>query len=101
MPFTETLADFYADSDFATTASYTPAGGGAAASVLGIFDKDYADPFGAVEGTQIAFRTWLAQFAARPTHGATLAINATTYRVRAVEDVPPNGAEVRLMLQET
>jgi hypothetical protein len=101
MPFTESAADFYAAADFATTATYTAAGGGASVSVLGIFDKDYVEPFGAVEGTQIVYRTWAEQYPARPTQGATLVIDTFTYRVHRVENIPPNGAELRLVLHET
>jgi hypothetical protein len=99
MPLTESMAEFYDQADFATSAQFTPAGGGSAVSVLGIFDADYVEPFSAVEGKQIAFRVFVSQFASRPTKGSALIINATTYRVKNVQDVPPNGAELRLMLE--
>jgi len=99
MPLEFDIADFYRESDFAVTAGYSPAGGGTAVSVLGIFDTDYVEPFSAVESKQVAFRTWLGQFAQRPTKGATLTINSTTWRVKNVQDVPPNAQEVRLILE--
>lgn len=99
MPLTENPADFYDSADFATPASYTPAGGGAAVMVQGIFDTDYVEPFSDVEGRQTAYRAPQGQFATRPSKGATLVIGATTYRIKNTQDVPPNGFEWRLMLE--
>jgi hypothetical protein len=101
MPFTESLADFYDDTDFSTAGSYTPAGGGSAVAVKGIFDTEYVEPFSEITGSQIAYRTWASQYASRPTKNATLAIAGTTYRIKNVQDIPPNGAEIRLMLEKT
>ena len=101
MPFTESLADFYDDSDFSTAGTYTPAGGGTAVAVKGIFDTDYVEPFSEITGSQIAYRTWASQYGTRPGKGATLTINAVIYRIKNIQDIPPNGAEIRLMLEKT
>ena len=101
MPFIESLADFYDENDFATLGIYSPVGGGGVITVKGVFDSDYVEPFGQIEGKHRAYRTWAAQYPARPSQSSTLTINAVVYRVKNIQEIPPNGAEYRLFLEKT
>ena len=95
MPFTEDLAAFFDPAEFASAATYTPAGG-SAATVNGIFDNGFADPLG-IEGGAPRF-TCVAADVAGVAHGDALAVDGTTYRVVGVE--PDGTGLVALKLQE-
>jgi len=81
-------AIFFSTDDFATSATYTPSGG-SAATVNGVFDKEYSlADLGGVVGVgsndpRFICRTVDVSSAA---NGDSIVVNAVTYTVRNVED---------------
>jgi hypothetical protein len=99
MPFTENLAVFFNVADFATRAAYLPANAdddAEPASVDGIFDNAFELVQGAVEDSQPTF-TCRAGDIADVSHGATLTIGTTTYKVVGVH--PDGTGVVQLRLE--
>jgi hypothetical protein len=90
MAFEEPMAAFFGVDDFAVTAML------AGVYVTGIFDANYYEPLGEVEGRQPVFMlpTSEAKYAA---HGQYLAIGNTRYRVRGVH---PDGTGVTTLILE-
>lgn len=85
--FAEALDGFF--QDFGTAGTL----GGVA--VLGIFDAAYVDPLG-VESSGPIY-TLPSADAASAFHGTTLAIGATTYKVRGIE---PDGTGITVLRLE-
>ena len=80
-------AIFFSTDDFATSATYTPSGG-SAATVNGVFDKEYSLADLGVVGVgsndpRFICRTVDVSSAA---NGDSIVVNAVTYTVRNVED---------------
>lgn len=90
MAFTEDLAPFFSTADFAVSGTL------AGLSVTGIFDAQYFDGLGEVEGRQPTFVLPTAS-ASSAAHGQTLVIGAKTYKVRGVE---PDGTGITLLRLE-
>lgn len=78
MPFTEDLSVFYATDDLGTAASWN------SATVNGIFDNDYEDPLGAIQGRHAIFRTGEAMMPGLAV-GQTITINAIAYKAREIQ----------------
>jgi hypothetical protein len=88
--FTEPLAAFFDTDGFAVSATL------AGVSVTGIFDNEYYEPMGEVQGASPVFTLPTAS-ASTAAHGQSLVIGATTYKVRGVE---PDGTGVTLLRLE-
>jgi hypothetical protein len=90
MPFAEDLATFFQAGDFAHAATWSAA---PAEPVLGIFDKEYSEPFGQVVSSRPVF---LTRAAALPgiAEGQTLTIDAVAYTIREFQ---PDGTGLLLV----
>ena len=85
---TETLGDFL--TDFAVTATRN-----GTSSVVGVFDKTYAEAFGMIGGNDPVFRCLTSVGMAR---GNTLLIDGVTYTVTHIE---PDGTGIDLCRLES
>jgi hypothetical protein len=88
--FAEPLGAFFDTVGFAVSATL------AGVSVQGIFDNEYYEPMGEVQGASPVFTLPTAS-ASTAAHGQSLVIGATTYKVRGVE---PDGTGVTLLRLE-
>lgn len=95
MAFTEDLSVFFDTDDFAVTA--TKEGGGTASVIE---DSEFLLAHGMVSTTDPAALAKASDFSASDV-GNTLTIGATTWRIRNVEKVPPDGALVVVQLEGT
>jgi hypothetical protein len=94
MPFDEDLGEFLDTDEFATAATYTPAGG-SAKTVNGIFDARYFEALG-IDGTQPAF-TCVASDVPDAARGDALVIDSVDYKVSGVE---PDGTGLTVLRLE-
>jgi len=93
MPFTEDLTAFFSTDDFGTSAVYS----GTGSTINGIFDAAYAEALdGMVQGSQPAFVTRTADVPSA-THGQTITISGTAYKIVGVE---PDGTGLTLLRLE-
>jgi hypothetical protein len=90
MAFVEPIAAYFMTDGFAVTATL------AGVTVTGIFDAQYYEPLGEVQGRQPMFMLPTAS-ASSAAHGQSLVIGATTYTVRGVE---PDGTGVTVLILE-
>lgn len=100
----ETAADrlvFLAAADFGTTALYTPAAGGGAVSIDGIFDNDYLtlqmEGEADVATRQPRFHCRSADLVNGGGFGDTLVIAGITYKLRIAE---PDGTGMTMLMLE-
>lgn len=92
------ITDFFETTDFAESASYTPAGG-SASTIYVIFDNEFA-----LSTVGVGYENLAPQVLAKTsdvsgaTNGATIVINSVTYYVIGVE---PDGTGIsRLILSK-
>lgn len=94
MPFAEDLALFTDPADFGVAASYTAAGE-AAATVNGIFDREWSNELG-MEGSGPLFRCAAADVP-NVAHGDELVVGGVSYVVKGVN--PDGTGMVDLILE--
>lgn len=92
MPFTEDLSVFLRTEDFGTAAVYS----GSGETINGILDTEYEEPMGRVQAYKPVF-TCRTSDVASASHGQTLTIGATVYKIRGVE---PDGTGITLLKLE-
>ena len=93
------LSNFFDTDDFAVEATYTVQGG-SAATIKGVFDKDFieVDAGGEVELASTDPRFFCkTSDVSSASNGDTIVIDSVTYKTRVVE---PNGTGVTVMVLE-
>lgn len=92
MPFTEDMSAYLRTGDFGTAAVYS----GSGATINGILDAEYLEPMGRVQASQPVFTCSTADVASA-THGQTLTVGATVYKIVGVE---PDGTGMTVLRLE-
>lgn len=92
MPFTEDMSLYLRTADFGTAAVYS----GSGATINGILDADYDEAMGRVQASTPLFACATADVA-NATHGQTLTVGATVYKIVGVE---PDGTGMTVLRLE-
>lgn len=92
MPFTEDMSAYFRTADFGTAAVYS----GSGATINGVLDAEYLEPMGRVQASTPVFACATADVASA-THGQTLTIGATVYKIVGVE---PDGTGMTVLRLE-
>lgn len=92
MPFTEDLSVYFREADFGTAAVYS----GSGETVTGILDSEYLEPMGRVQASQPVFLCRTADVPSA-THGQTLTVGETVYKLVGVE---PDGTGTTVLRLE-
>lgn len=92
MAFTEDFSLYFRIDDFGTSAVYS----GSGATIKGILDAEYNEAMGRVQASQPVFACATTDVASA-THGQTLTIGATVYKIVGVE---PDGTGMTVLRLE-
>lgn len=92
MPFTEDMSLYFQTGDFGTAAVYS----GTGATINGILDAEYDEAMGRVQASSPVFACATSSVASA-THGQTLTVGATVYKIVGVE---PDGTGMTVLRLE-